>query len=781
MASGTWNVDASSNWGTSTNWVSNTIADGANSTASFTNNITTTRTVTLNTSRTIGNLTFSDAGASGSAWVLTNSGGSTLTLSNTTSPTLNVITPTTITGSFSFIGTGGFTKSGTAALRFDAQGSTLSGTIAINAGIFQSGAVNTSGTPTTNVFPSATAWSIGASGVWQMYHSNNTAFTISAPVTGSGIVQVAQSSTATFALNGITFANLSGFTGIMLLYFNDNSNNIRSLVGVKQFPTGGGSFLFDCQTSAAVPSPVTTLTIPSDATAGATSAPLWLRLLQNATVTNWTAAVYANQSTGAMDFQSGIYREDGGNNFTNTPTVTFTLDGINTELNTISGQVRCVSTGVALALAKDGAGRWVLSNNTNSYTGGTTIRSGALRATANAAFGTSSVLMTGVLNPTLELSGSVSVSNAVTAIGTISGVAGANTLSGSVTLAGTTTIEATAGSLALTSGTPIGGTANLTLGGAADVSVAQAIQTTTGTLTKSGAGTTTLSNTDSTFSGAVSVSAGTLDVAYLANSGTNSSIGTGATTPAITFTGGTIRHSGNATSLTNRALSMSGTGASFGLASTGNAPVTYTDTTALSATSSTLTFSGTNTSFNTLAAPVGGSIALSKSGAGKWIMTGANTTSGSASVTGGTLMAANNSYTSKLFGSGTVTVGTGGRIQTGSDGTQAGRCTYTNLSMGGTVSEPARLRIGGSAVNPTVVMSGNLVLPTGSDKATFDLSANVFKTPGTYTLIEFTGSAAVTGGTVTSNVQATGLATGRTATFTYNNLSTPKTVTVTIS
>ena len=79
---GTWlNSVTSGNWGTSANWQSGTIADGATYTAIF-QNITSGSgiTVTLDTSRTIGNLLFSP---NTRTWTLNSSGGSTLTLDNT--------------------------------------------------------------------------------------------------------------------------------------------------------------------------------------------------------------------------------------------------------------------------------------------------------------------------------------------------------------------------------------------------------------------------------------------------------------------------------------------------------------------------------------------------------------------------------------------------------------------------------------------------------------------------------------------------------------------------
>ncbi len=89
--SGTWtNSIADGNWGDAINWANGTIADGADSTATFSS--TATRSITLNTSRTIGNLTFNT-----SSYNLI--GGNTLTLQTSTGiPTVTVTAGTTTIG-----------------------------------------------------------------------------------------------------------------------------------------------------------------------------------------------------------------------------------------------------------------------------------------------------------------------------------------------------------------------------------------------------------------------------------------------------------------------------------------------------------------------------------------------------------------------------------------------------------------------------------------------------------------------------------------------------------
>lgn len=90
-ASGTWTNSATDgNWSGAANWITGTVADGADNRATFSS--TATRTVTLDTARTIGNLTFNT-----SSYNLI--GGNTLTLQNSTNiPTVTVNAGTTTIG-----------------------------------------------------------------------------------------------------------------------------------------------------------------------------------------------------------------------------------------------------------------------------------------------------------------------------------------------------------------------------------------------------------------------------------------------------------------------------------------------------------------------------------------------------------------------------------------------------------------------------------------------------------------------------------------------------------
>jgi outer membrane autotransporter protein len=77
-----------------------------------------------------------------------------------------------------------------------------------------------------------------------------------------------------------------------------------------------------------------------------------------------------NSDSGTLHFGGGII----GN--TAFGSVTLFLDGSNTNANTISGLIGDGPGPGTLGITKNGTGTWVLTNNGNTYTGGTTINNG---------------------------------------------------------------------------------------------------------------------------------------------------------------------------------------------------------------------------------------------------------------------------------------------------------------------------------------------------------------------------------------------------------------------
>lgn len=154
-ADGSWNTDASGNWILSNTvpWLGGVVAEGAGSTAYFTNDITSSRTATLTAPLTIGNLVFGDAatGTAGS-WIIAGTAANALTLQGAT-PTITVNALGTnslasITASLS--GTSGLTKAGTGILSVSGS-NTYSGGTFITTGTLRTGSSFSLGTGAVTV------------------------------------------------------------------------------------------------------------------------------------------------------------------------------------------------------------------------------------------------------------------------------------------------------------------------------------------------------------------------------------------------------------------------------------------------------------------------------------------------------------------------------------------------------------------------------------------------------------------------------------------------------
>lgn len=136
---GIWYVDSLGNWSDTTKWTRACPANGAGLTADFSAlDIAANRTVTLDSSRSLGALKFRDL-AGAQAWTVAPSGGSVLTLDTASAAAPSIVvgsTPTLATSnaatiSASVAGTNGFTKSGWGNLIL-AGGNPLSGTLNID-------------------------------------------------------------------------------------------------------------------------------------------------------------------------------------------------------------------------------------------------------------------------------------------------------------------------------------------------------------------------------------------------------------------------------------------------------------------------------------------------------------------------------------------------------------------------------------------------------------------------------------------------------------------------
>ena len=232
----------------------------------------------------------------------------------------------------------------------------------------------------------------------------------------------------------------------------------------------------------------------------------------------------------ALSFGSGLVSLNGTRTFTVSAS-TLTVGGF-------------AATG-AQGFVKAGAGTLVILGNTGT-SGNNTLNAGVVNIRNNGSLGSSGGLTLVNSGSALEFQGGLTgVSEALSLNGTgvsnggaLRNISGDNTLTGLSTLFSATRINSDSGTLTFDRATvanAITGSFNLTLGGAGNISVADPIATGTGTLTKDGAGTVTLGATN-TFTGATTVSSGTL----LVNGSTNASSTVGVSSGATLGGTGTI-------------------------------------------------------------------------------------------------------------------------------------------------------------------------------------------------------------------------------------------------
>ena len=338
-----------------------------------------------------------------------------------------------------------------------------------------------------------------------------------------------------------------------------------------------------------------------------------------------------------------------------------------------------VISGAGGSLTKAGAGSLTLTG-LNTYAGVTTVNAGTLLVGTNApsaaagALGnaSSAVLVgdtSGAADVALLTNGAFTVGRNLTIQSGNTGVitVGGNTAAASI-FSGTV-------SLGTASGTAKGATLVALSGGSVDFqgiinenTSVPASNITIGSATHTG--TVIMSNASNGYSGSTTITNGvTLNVAKLANGGSNSSIGNngssaaaGSAATGLVFSGGgTLKYAGTGDS-TNRLFTFDASGATIDASAAANGVLSFTGTGALVASGSgdrTLTLAGTSTGANAMASviadPGTGTTSLTKSGAGTWVLTGANTYTGATTISGGTLQIGNGGTAGSLSTSSAIT------------------------------------------------------------------------------------------------------------------------------
>lgn len=430
---------------------------------------------------------------------------------------------------------------------------------------------------------------------------------------------------------------------------------------------------------------------------------------------------------------------------------TTTFTGAGTATFNFSGPISGAG-----GITKSGASTLILSG-ANSYAGATTINNtSVLRISNSTALGSTATGTTINSGGVLQLTGGIAVGSESLSIvgdglgsttGAMNSLAGNNSWSGNLTVqSGTTTrINSASGSLTISGNVSLSPTTGdqFVLQGAGNGTISGVISGVS-RLTKgaNGAGTWTLTGAN-TYTGQTSISAGSLSVASLNSvSGGTASSNLGAPTSVAAGTinlgggtaGGTLVYTG-AGETTDRVLNLAGSSGGGGVTSNGTGPLVFTSSPTAADGSKTLTLQGNNTGDNTFTGAIGnpssGSLSLTKTGTGRWVLGRTHTYAGTTNVTTGFL-----------------TISNGGALGTTTGGTSVASAGSLELTGDITVAGEA-LSLTGDGPNSGGVLrnvSGN---NTWSGNITVNLGTN-----GTSRITSVAGNLSLTGGvTLTSTDQ----------------------------
>jgi fibronectin-binding autotransporter adhesin len=300
-----------------------------------------------------------------------------------------------------------------------------------------------------------------------------------------------------------------------------------------------------------------------------------------------------------------------------------TLTGSNTSTNVLFGVITD-GTGGATSVTKSGSGTWLYDGSgANTYTGDTTITGGILQLSKKSgrnATGTGNIYVgNGSATATLAYTDTANqLANNSSILISDSGTFDTNGYSDGIGMIGDGTSVSLKTGRVLLSGT--GGNSTLTLTATTGTTQFSGVISGAGSLVKNGASTLSLAGAN-TFTGGTTLSAGTLNLNSAA------ALGTG----ALTISAGTIDNtSGSAITLNNNAQNWNGNFTFTGTndLNLGTGAIAMNSSRILTVDGGTLTVGG---------AVSGSGAALTKSGAGTLNLSGANTYSGTTTISQGTL------------------------------------------------------------------------------------------------------------------------------------------------
>jgi autotransporter-associated beta strand protein len=388
---------------------------------------------------------------------------------------------------------------------------------------------------------------------------------------------------------------------------------------------------------------------------------------------------------------------------------------LNSARNIQGIQFSSASSSRAYTISQGGSGAIILDNTGNSASA--TIADTSTSGTANAInvpITLNSNLAASVTNAanTLTIGGVISGNNTLTKTG-----AGTLVLSGNNTYTGNTTIStgtlqlgagSTTGKLATTAAVVNNGTFTINRSDAVaqGTDFSSAAITGTGAFVQAGGGTTTL-NAANTYTGATTISAGTLSVGTIGNGGVAGNLGQATNVAAnLVFDGGTLQYTGS-TATSDRAFTI-------------NAGKTASIKTANDLTLAGATGTATNG-------------ALTKLGAGTMTLTGVNTYTGLTTISAGTLALGASGSIASSSGVNLGTVGSQGTLDltakssfTFGTGQTLGGYGTVNIGSGNTVTVNGTFAPGNSTGIATV--TGNLALGSSS-VSNFDIAGRSGGTP----------------------------------------------------